>query len=356
MRVLMTADNVGGVWRYALELVDALAAEGVEVTLATTGAPLDRDQQAELSACRAAMTEHRPFKLEWMDDPWDDVARAGQWLLDLRDRSLPDVVHLNGYAAAALPWDVPRLVVGHSCVLSWFEAVRGKPAPAEWEPYRRAVAGGLAAADCLVAPTRAMLAELRRLYEPRCERLVIPNGCRPRTLPAPKQPFVLGAGRLWDDAKNAAALDRAAARLPWPVLLGGAEGPPAAHAHVLGRLSSSELADLLAAAAIFAAPARYEPFGLAALEAAQAGCALVLSDLATFREVWGDAALFVDPEDDEALAAALLLLVEEEPLRRKLAERARRRAARYTPQRMAAAYADAYRALLAQEPALEATG
>lgn len=342
MRVLMTADNVGGVWRYALELVDALAAEGVEVTLATTGAPLDRDQQAELSACRAAMTEHRPFKLEWMDDPWDDVARAGQWLLDLRDRSLPDVVHLNGYAAAALPWDVPRLVVGHSCVLSWFEAVRGKPAPAEWEPYRRAVAGGLAAADCLVAPTRAMLAELRRLYEPRCERLVIPNGCRPRTLPAPKQPFVLGAGRLWDDAKNAAALDRAAARLPWPVLLGGAEGPPAAHAHVLGRLSSSELADLLAAAAIFAAPARYEPFGLAALEAARAGCALVLGDIPSLREVWGDAALYVAPSRPDELRDALDRLIEDEALRAEAATAARVRSRRYTVERMARRYAGLY--------------
>ena len=39
--------------------------------------------------------------------------------------------------------------------------------------------------------------------------------------------------------------------------------------------------------------ALYEPFGLAVLEAAQAGCALVLSDIPTFRELWDGAALFV---------------------------------------------------------------
>ena len=44
---------------------------------------------------------------------------------------------------------------------------------------------------------------------------------------------------------------------------------------------------------IFVSVSRYEPFGLAVLEAAHAGCALVLSDIPTFRELWQGAASFV---------------------------------------------------------------
>ena len=56
-------------------------------------------------------------------------------------------------------------------------------------------------------------------------------------------------------------------------------------------------------ATIFALPARYEPFGLSALEAGLAGCALVLGDI-PMREVWHDAAMFVPPEQPAALENA----------------------------------------------------
>jgi hypothetical protein len=38
-KVLMTADTVGGVWTYALELAAGLGEHGVEVAIATMGAP-----------------------------------------------------------------------------------------------------------------------------------------------------------------------------------------------------------------------------------------------------------------------------------------------------------------------------
>ena len=66
----------------------------------------------------------------------------------------------------------------------------------------------------------------------------------------------------------------------------------------------------LAASAIYALPARYEPFGLSALEAGLCGCALVLGDIPSLREVWGDAAVFVDPHDAQALAKALNCLID----------------------------------------------
>ena len=356
MRILMTADSAGGVFRYALELVEALATRGVEVTLAVSGPPLRPDQREELAASQAARAEHRELRLEWMDEPWDDLDHAAGWLLALRDEVQPELVLLNEYAHAPLDWGVPCLVVGHSCVLSWFRAVRGVGAPREWARYARMVEAGLAAADFLVAPSQAMLGELERLYRPSCGRQVIANGCRPLAAPAEKLPFVLGAGRLWDDAKNAAALDRVAPLLSWPVLLAGEtdEGRLPRHARPLGRVASAELGRLMARAAIFAAPGRYEPFGLAPLEAAQAGCALVLGDIPSLREVWGDdSALFVHADDDDALAAALRLLSDDEPLRRELAARARDRARRYTPETMATAYAAVYERLAARRPAAE---
>lgn len=340
----MTADTVGGVWRYALELADALAPHGVEVTLATMGAPLSAAQRRELAVSAVAELAESSFRLEWMDDPWEDVGRAGAWLLELAERVRSDVVHLNGYAHAALPWRAPVLVACHSDVLSWHEAVRGEPAPPKWDEYRRRVGAGLAAADAVVGPTRAALDDLERHFPLPVEPRVVPNGLRAANGPeVAKQPFVLAAGRFWDEAKNLAALGRAAPRLPWPVRVAGATGDAApASVEALGTLPREELEALFSRAAVFAAPALYEPFGLAALEAGLAGCALVLGDLPSQREVWGEAALLVDPRDDVQLEWALRRLAENPHLRARLGRAARRRAARYRPGRMGAGYLDAY--------------
>jgi len=349
--VLLTADGAGGVWTYALELAEALADERVEVTLAVMGPALRPDQHQELQASRVRDAHVRECALEWMDEPWHDVQQAGEWLLDVADRTAPDVVHLSGYAHAALSWRAPVVVVAHSDVLSWHEAVRGAPAGAEWSRYRSVVAAGLAAADLLVAPTQAMLDALLRLYGPTaCPARVVPNGSSRRFPAGPKQPFVLGAGRIWDEAKNVQALARVAPRVEWPVLVAG-DGDVGGGVHALGRVSRNEMDGLFAEAAIFAEPARYEPFGLAALEAGVAGCALVLGDIPSLREVWGDAAVFVAPDDDDELAAALRSLIAHPRRRRDYAERARARARQYTSQRMARGYLDAYAALPLQEAA-----
>ena len=333
----MTTDAVGGVWTYATELADALADEGVEVVLAALGPEPSAAQRAgrELHSC--------PGRLEWQEEPWEDVRRAGDWLLALAEEVRPDLVHLNGYAHGTLDWPVPALVVAHSCVLSWWEAVQGCPAPASWERYRAAVRSGLHGADALVAPTAAMLADLRRLYDLEPGGEVIPNGIDAPLSPAPKEPFVLAAGRLWDAAKALDVLDAAAADLSWPVLLAGdAGGSAPCHARALGGLAAGELHARMRRAAIFAHPARYEPFGLAALEAGLAGCALVLGDLPSLREVWGQAATYVAPGDPLALADALEELISDPRRRTELAERARSRALDYGAARMARRYARRY--------------
>jgi glycogen synthase len=341
----MTADAVGGVWTYALELSGALAVHNVEVTLCVMGPAPDAEQSAELTASPVSRAYAAEYALEWMDDPWEDVERSGQWLLEIAKDFKPDVIHLNGYVHAALPWDTPLVIVGHSDVLSWHEAVRGRPAGPEWRRYRERVAAGLAAADLLAAPTQAMLDELVRLYEPECPRLVVPNGSGREFPPLPKSHVVLGAGRLWDEAKNIETLVRVAPRVEWPVIVCG-DGAVGDGVTALGRLGREQLDRVLASAAIFAAPARYEPFGLAALEAGRAGCALVLGDIPSLREVWGSTALYVPPDDDDELERALHLLITRPDLRAEYAVRARRRASRFTTERMAGGYASAYRRVL----------
>ena len=78
------------------------------------------------------------------------------------------------------------------------------------------------------------------------------------------------------------------------------------HLHCARRSSTTRRSPRwLAARPVFVSAALYEPFGLAVLEAAQAGCALVLSDIPTFRELWDGAALFVAADDAAGFAAAL---------------------------------------------------
>jgi glycogen(starch) synthase len=339
MRLLMTTDAVGGVWTYATELRAQLASSGIEVVLATLGPQPPPDPESPYVPCR----------LEWQQDPWEDVAASGRRLLELAEQAGAELVHLNGFAHGALAWEVPVVVVAHSCVLSWHEAVRGAPAGPDWARYRTAVMAGLRGADAVVTPTAAMRAALRRhyAYDHRCR--LVANGVSPHPVPAgPRSALVLAAGRLWDEAKGLDALDRAAAEIDCPVVIAGdAGGRSASHARLLGVLPRDELRALMGQAAIFAHPASYEPFGLVVAEAALAGCALVLGDIPSLRELWDGDALFVAPGDAAALAAACERLVGDDDLRRVLAARARRRAASYTAARMAAGYVDLYARLCA---------
>lgn len=351
MKILMTADTVGGVWTYAIDLARALAARDVRVALATMGAPIRPAQWADLASVPDVEVFESDYRLEWMDDPWGDVDRAGAWLLEVERAVRPDIVHLNGYAHAALPWSAPVLVVGHSCVRSWWEAVRNEPVPACWDAYTSRVRRGLAAADMVAAPSHAMLDALHQHYGPLPRARVIHNGRGGSFDPAHKERFVLAVGRLWDEAKNVGALDDVAPHLPWPVYVAGDTRAPNGGERsfrslkTLGQLDAAALAGWMSRAAIYALPAKYEPFGLSVLEAALSGCALVLGDVPSLREIWGDTATFVPPDDPAAIARALNWLCDDDGLRRALGARARVRALTLTPERMARDYHALYREL-----------
>lgn len=354
-RVLMTADAVGGVWPYAVDLGRAYRGRGVEVTLAVMGPEPTAAQRA--AARRAGLDlSHHAGRLEWMSEPWTDVDAAGEWLLALAERTRPDLVHLNGYAHAALPWQVPAIVVAHSCVRTWWRAVRGCEAPAEWATYTRRVRAGLRAAATVVAPSRAMLHGLREEYGREFTGQVIANGSAAvtwRAVTPGKAPCILASGRLWDEAKNIAAVCEVAASLPWPIHVAGDAAHPCGgrfeagdSVRLLGRLPARDMSEWLRRAAIFVSPARYEPFGLCVLEAAAAECALVLGDIPSLRENWEGSAVFVPPEDRAALRRALGRLAGDQAERARLGARARARARHFTVDAMADRYLRLYRHLL----------
>lgn len=351
LRLFMTTDAVGGVWRYSIGLAAELARGGARVRLGVIGPPPGPDQRTEIASAPGLDWTTVEAPLDWVADgpalrsgARAIAAAAGGWGAD--------VLQLNQPAFAGWRCPVPAVAVAHSCVETWWRGTHGNPAPAGWAWHRAAVAAGLRAAAVTVAPSRAFAAMLQHAYGlERAPRAVL-NGIVRAPAPAgPKADLVLAAGRAWDASKNFAALEEAAAAIRWPVRLAGeCVGPDGASAPVLrdvrclGQLARREMMAQHAAASIFVAPSLHEPFGLGVLEAADAGAALVLSDIATFRELWGGAALFFDPQDPAGLAAAVNRLIDRPGLRRRLAAAARRRAGRYEMAETARGMRTAYEA------------
>ncbi|MDQ2079839.1 glycosyltransferase family 4 protein [Xanthobacteraceae bacterium Astr-EGSB] len=350
-RILMTTDAVGGVWVYAGLLAKALCACGDEVTLAVMGPPPAADRLRALDGMDGLRVEITGVALEWMDPDGADVERSRARLLRLAEKVRPDIIHLNSYREAAFDWSAPVIVVAHSCVLSWWKACRGgRPHELRWDTYADAVELGLDAASAWVAPTTAFRDAVEATYHPRRSGRVIHNGIDAAAAAVGKEPFVLAAGRVWDEAKNLHALAAIAGDVDWPIRIAGETQSPtgdcraagASSALHIGPVAHAQLNAMMRRAGIFVAPCVYEPFGLSILEAAAAGCALVLAEIPTLRELWDDVALFVDPRRPDDIAEAVRTLCRNDALRATMGRIAAGRARRYSLQRMATAYRDIY--------------
>lgn len=352
MRVLMTADPGSGAWAFTLDLVAGLGEQGVEVVLATLGTRPSVEQRRDARAIPNVMLAESDYKVEWMPDPWEDLVESGDWLLGLSHRYGVDVVHCNHLAHGDLSWDVPVLTVAHACKLSCMEAMHAESDSAS-QRYAREVSRSLRGSSAIVAPSHTMLASLQRFYGPFGDGTVIYSARRPMPhASARKDAHILCApAASRGDVVDTAALSRVAPRVPWPIHFAGSvnHSPDSALAlpevDVLGPLTARALAAWLRRSAIFVMPARYEPSGLTVLNAARAGCALVLGDIPSLRELWGDAAMFVPDGDDEALARALTTLAEDSVARGSLSRAARRRALTYSYERCVREYLLAYRVL-----------
>jgi glycogen(starch) synthase len=356
-KVLMTADTVGGVWTYALDLCGGLAKRGIQVCLATMGAPLSSQQHLEAAKIPNLDIRESSYKLEWMDDPWEDVDRAGVWLLELEKEFQPDLVHLNGYALSALNWNVPVVVVAHSCVLSWWKALKGTELPEEWLEYKHRLQQGFAHADAVVAISHTYAKDLTALYGDINNLSVIYNGRDAASFSeGEKKVQIFAMGRIWDEAKNLAALGEIVNPHQIPILIAGNNRHPdhpepveVPNVQLLGTLSQEQIKYHLAKSYIYVLPARYEPFGLSVLEAALSGCLLLLSDIPIFKELWQDTALYFNPEQPETLDALISQVIENPIKYKPLIERAKARAEFFSLETMVNSYLDLYQSLVSTQ-------
>jgi len=322
MRILITSDTVGGVWTYSQELVNGLVGNGHQVTLVSFG-KLPLLHQTDWMQGVAGL-DYRPteYALEWMQTAERDIEESKRYLELLIEEVRPDLLHFSQYCYGDIDVGIPKIVVAHSDVVSWWNSVHGcNPPDTPWiRSYREIVTRGSQAADMVVAPSRWMLDSLAKHFGRPRAATVVHNGRTPWRFDPDheKQNFVLSVGRLWDAGKQMSLLLQREMRVPvcivgWqeePGKEAQTEVPVPPNVQMLGPKPQSDLRDLYARAAIYVGTSRYEPFGLAPLEAALSRCALILSDNPVFHELWDDAALFFrneDPDDLERTVCKFLL-------------------------------------------------
>lgn len=111
----------------------------------------------------------------------------------------------------------------------------------------------------------------------------------------------------------------------------------------IGDVSDDKLRTLYRHARALIFPSLYEGFGLPLLEAMAHDCPVLCSDIAVFREVAADAAVYFDPRDPHSLAAAMDALHHGE--RQELLRRGRLNCGRFSWDESARALAQLYRSL-----------
>jgi len=364
VHVLVTTDTLSGVWTYTRELVTGLVNRGVRVTLVSMGEIPLPQQTAWMESLRGLEYHPTAFRLDWMQEGEQDLADSSGYLTSLVRDFRPDLLHLNQLCYGSLPVAVPRVVVAHGDLISWWKAVHGRePDDSRWlRWYREVVTQGLLQADVVVSPTAWMLEALASCYLRPGRSAVIYNGRNPLFFNPylGKEDSVLAVGRLWDAGKQVSLLTQHTH--PIPVCIVGSEVP--AHAKIpiradvklavdnicialRGPQSESQLRSLYSRASIYVATSRYEPLGITALEAAFSRCAIVANDIPSFREVWGDDAFYFRANDSASLAEAIQCLSEDRELCRAYGNRAYHRAReRFTAKRMIDEYLRLYQSLL----------
>jgi glycosyltransferase involved in cell wall biosynthesis len=221
-------------------------------------------------------------------------------------------------------------------------------------------------ADLIIAVSAFTAGQVEHyLKVPKSRIRVIHHGVVPRVSPrlntqTPRENVVLCIGAI-QRRKNQAALVRAFRAMPpdWKLVLAGSQGyeadgvlheisksPRGGDILITGYLNDDEIAQWYARASIFAFPSLDEGFGMPVLEAMAAGVPVIAGDRSALPEVCGEAALLVDPEDDEELASALTVLARDTNLRDELSRKSSARVLEFSWTKAVEQTAAVYRELL----------
>lgn len=355
MRLLITTDTVGGVWRFGLELVTGLLESGDAVALVSFGKAASTAQHGECDLLAERWKERFSYipsdtPLEWMSQN-DRCMDEGMALLGRTAREFgAELMHSSQFCFGAGELGIPKIVTAHSDVLGWGKACRKEGFEnTDWlRRYRILVQRGLLGADSLTAPTEWMLQSLGENFELPQRTQVIANGCAPavrheqsRTLRA------VTAARLWDEAKDVSLMSDFISPIPLAIAgatdWDGVQADRVPHAQYFSELSYDDVLRLFATSAIYICTSRYEPFGLSPIEAALCGCAVLARDIDSLHEVWGEGALYF--ADAGELSKILWSLAKNPELLHVQQQRAGAQAQMYTRQRMVNAYRALYASL-----------
>ena len=354
-----------GVSRYIASLVDHLpGALGTEDELVVVGRPGEPDGDDKPASPGERLRRHPAGRILWEQTALPVLARRERW----------DLLHSPVNVA-------PALLPGRSVVTVHDLAFVTAPSavPAHRRRYLTAMtAHSVRHAARVIAVSKSTRHDLGTWFDVAPDRIsVTPLAAEPRFRPPSPpalaafrerhridQPYILSVGTR-EPRKNVAALVRAFARLaagiPHGLVLVGPPGwmggdldraladlPSAVRDRVrlTGFVDDDDLPLWYGGADVFAYPAHYEGFGLPVLEAMACGVPVVTSDVSSLPEVAGDAALLVDPEDEEELAAALLEVITDARLAMALRDRGLRRAAEFSWSETARLTVNAYRAAL----------
>jgi glycogen synthase len=366
VHVLVTADTISSSWAFVRELVTGLVTRGTRVTLVSFGEIPLPEQTTWMESLYGLDYIPTAFRLEWMHEAEQDLPASTDFLLELVRDIEPDLLHFNQFCYGNLAVDTPRVVMAHGDIISWSEAVEGYRArPTRWlNWYHDIVSRGIRGADALVASSSWMLQAIRRLYGRGQNEQVIYPGRNPIFFNpyVSKENSVLAVGRLIDPGKQVSLLTQCAH--PLPVCIVGADQTVAnaqvairadvrveteqTNVAIRGPQTEAQMRVLYSRSSIFAATARYEPLGMTLLEAAFSRCAIVANDIPSFRETWGDAALYFRTNDAHSLSESIRALSNDAEMCRAYANLAYTRARdRFTTKRMIDEYLRLYRTLSA---------
>ena len=320
MRIAIDANVLGGSWGGIPKYVDRIARN-----LVGTGDEVDL--LANTRRLEHTVPGAREVGVRVKGTPIWREAFLPVWLA----RTRPDVLWApDGVLPRRSP--VPTVVTIHDLASLRFAGMK----PEEHERrFRTAVARSARRATRVIAVSRTTAADIESHYGLDAESVrVVPNGVDGEFSPAGREAageavrarwgltgsFVLHVGALeprkgLDVLIEAAALS-AADGGAWRLVLAGSPGfgteaierkaRESGACTLLGPVSDTELLDLMRAAGAFAAPALYEGFGIAPLEAMACGTpAVIAAGSGGLEEVSGSAAIVVGERTAAAWRAAL---------------------------------------------------
>lgn len=271
----------------------------------------------------------------------------------------PDVLFVPAHV---LPFFAPKksFVTIHDVA---FEKIPEAYDPKQAEYLRWSTMRAVKKALRVIVPSEAVKEDLKHFYKIEDGRVVvIPHGPLPLEFPKKaslemQDPLFFYLGRL-EAKKNLGVLLEAfkvvqkkysTARL----VLAGREGfgwqifkekaAKQTGVEVVGFLPETAVAELYQSSTAFVFPSLEEGFGFPLLQAFQAGCPVICSDLPVLREVGENAVLYADPKDPKAFAKHMIKLIEDPESAAVLSLKGKKRLEHFSWGKAAKALAELFR-------------